>query len=158
MSLKVTLFSTSLGFIILFLSASVEAAPEKVNQSAKSNTALHGNQADDSEGLAQRDPFRLPQYLINRIKEKSIVARTDSATVDDSIDPVRRWPVGTYQLVGIISDVKRPKAMFLDKQNSIHMLQVNDRIGNGGGVLREIGSGEVTVVENKTPIRLKLTK
>ncbi|MBC7741167.1 MAG: pilus assembly protein PilP [Bdellovibrionaceae bacterium] len=116
------------------------------------------NVHEDSDGLALRDPFRLPQYIINRMKEKSMATKTDANIIDDAVEPIRRWPISSYQLVGIIWDVKRPKAMFLDKQNSIHMMQVNDRIGNGGGVLNVINNGEVIVIENKTPLKLKLKK
>ncbi len=113
---------------------------------------------NSADGLSQRDPFRLPQYLILKIKEKVLVTKVEVGGIDDSVDPIRRWPLSSYTLVGIIWDVKRPKAMFLDKQNSIHMLQIKERIGNGGGVVSVINNGEVVVIENKTPLRLKLTK
>ena len=113
---------------------------------------------DSTDGLSQRDPFRLPQYLILKIKEKAMVTKVEAVGIDDSVDPVRRWPLSAYQLVGIISDVKRPKAMFLDKQNGIHMLHTKERLGSGGGVISEINSGEVVVIENKTPLKLKLKK
>lgn len=113
---------------------------------------------NSADGLSQRDPFRLPQYLILKIKEKVLVTKIEVGRIDDSVEPVRRWPLASYQLVGIIWEVKRPKAMFLDKQNSIHMLQLKERIGNGGGVVSVINNGEVVVIENKTPLRLKLTK
>ena len=110
------------------------------------------------EGLSQRDPFRLPQYLILKIKEKAIVTKVELAGIDDNAEPIRRWALGAYQLVGIIWDVKKPKAMFLDKSNTIHMLHIKDHIGNGGGFINSISNGEVVVIENKTPLRLKLKK
>ncbi len=113
---------------------------------------------DHSYGLSQRDPFRLPQYLILRIKEKAMTNRAESGGVDDSVEPIRRWPLAAYQLVGIIWDVKKPKAMFLDRQNTIHMVHLKDVIGSGKAVVSSINNGEVIVIENKTPLKIRLKK
>ncbi len=106
-------------------------------------------------GLSRRDPFKLPEYLIIKLRQKNAFTAPGA---DEAIDAIRRWPLGSYQLVGIIWDVKRPKAMFMDRMNSIHMLQVNDFIGNAKGVVVAIQSGAVTVLEGKIPQIIKLKK
>ena len=78
--------------------------------------------------------------------------------MDASVEPIRRFPLASYQLVGIIWDVKKPKAMFIDRLNNIHMLRENDFIGNAKGVITSIQSGSVTVLEGKIPQIIKLKK
>lgn len=112
-----------------------------------------------AEGLSARDPFRLPEELIIKIRQKN--AATISAStggIDPTIEAIRRFPLASYQLVGIIWDVKRPKAMFMDISRSIHVVQVNDFIGNARGVITSIQSGSVTVLEGKIPQIIKLKK
>ncbi len=106
-------------------------------------------------GLSRRDPFKLPEYLIIKLRQKNAFSSTG---IDEKADAIRRFPLGSYQLVGIIWDVKKPKAMFMDRVNSIHMLQVNDFIGNARGVIVSIQSGSVTVLEGKIPQIIKLKK
>jgi Tfp pilus assembly protein PilP len=114
-----------------------------------------------TEGLSRRDPFRLPEYLIIKIRQK-LAENSGPAggvmVIDDSVEPIRRWPLGNYLLVGIIWDVKKPKAMFIDKMNNVHVLQNNDFIGNAKGVVVGIQNGSVTVLEGKIPQVIKLKK
>lgn len=110
----------------------------------------------DANGLAPRDPFRLPEELIIKIRQKG--AQSNTGVIDPGIDAIRRFPLASYQLVGIIWEVKKPKAMFMDRLNKIHMVQVNDFIGNAQGVVTSIQSGSVTVLEGKIPQIIKLKK
>lgn len=116
--------------------------------------------AKPAEGLSARDPFRLPEALVIKIRQKNAVTVTaaSSGGIDPSVEAIRRFPLGSYQLVGIIWDVKRPKAMFMDVSRSIHVLQINDFIGNAKGVITSIQSGSVTVLEGKIPQIIKLKK
>lgn len=113
------------------------------------------------DGLSRRDPFKLPEYLVIKIRQKLAENSGPAAgtiVIDDSVEPIRRWPLGNYLLVGIIWDVKKPKAMFTDKMNNIHVLQINDFIGNAKGVIVGIQNGSVTVLEGKIPQVIKLKK
>lgn len=112
-----------------------------------------------AEGLSARDPFRLPEELIIKIRQKNAALITaSSGGIDPAVEAIRRFPLGSYQLVGIIWDVKKPKAMFMDVSKSIHVVQVNDFIGNAKGVITSIQSGAVTVLEGKIPQIIKLKK
>lgn len=109
-----------------------------------------------SEALGRRDPFTLPLYLINKLKAKDIGPPV--SRVDDSVEPIRRWPLVSYTLVGIIWDVKNAKALIRDQANHVHILKVRDRIGYDKGVITDIREGSVTVLENEIPQVLKLRK
>lgn len=113
-----------------------------------------------AEGLSARDPFRLPEELIIKIRQKNAATMTSGmgGGIDPTVEAIRRFPLASYQLVGIIWDVKKPKAMFMDLSRSIHVVQVNDFIGNARGVITSIQSGAVTVLEGKIPQIIKLKK
>lgn len=156
--------------ILILSSKSVFAESKKINTENKVD-ALNSNQPSpninsnlnlsllQTNGLSRRDPFKLPEYLVIKIRQKIAqgVSPVES-TIDESIEPIRRWPLGTYQLVGIIWDVKKPKAMFIDKLNNMHVLVAHDFIGNAKGVITGIQSGSVIVLEGKIPQVIKIKK
>lgn len=109
-------------------------------------------------GLKMRDPFKLPEYLLIKIRQKKIQTKTPESFIDENAEPIRRWPLANYVLVGIIWDVQHPKAMFQDKLNQIHVLSVNEFIGSNKGVITKIESGSVTVIEGKIPQVIRLKK
>lgn len=109
-----------------------------------------------SQGLGRRDPFTLPLYIINKIQAQN--APPPGSRVDDSVEPIRRWPLVSYTLVGIIWDVKNAKALIRDQQQRMHILKIRDRIGYDNGVITDIREGSVTVLENQIPQVLRLKK
>jgi len=110
-----------------------------------------------STGLKTRDPFKMPEYLLIKIRQK-LAAPKPQNVIDETVEPIRRWPLASYVLVGIMWDVNHPKAMFQDKANNIHMLRVNDFIGSNKGIVTRIESGSVTVIEGKIPQVIRLKK
>ena len=46
-------------------------------------------------------------------------------------------------------DVKNPKAMFIDPNNTVHVIGVDERIGRNNGYVAVIREGEVVVVETQ---------
>ncbi|OFZ30352.1 MAG: hypothetical protein A2622_08040 [Bdellovibrionales bacterium RIFCSPHIGHO2_01_FULL_40_29] len=104
----------------------------------------------------KRDPFRLPQYLIDKLSAKPLAEAAN--TIDDTVEPIRRWAVTDYTLVGIIWDVKNPKALIRDKQNGVHVIKINDRVGNKEGRVKSVREGSVIVLENDTPKVIRLKK
>lgn len=120
-------------------------------------TDLGTNILSDS---ARRDPFRLPQYLINKITAKSLspLAQLEPQTIDDRIEPIRRWDTREYTLVGIIWEVKNPKALLRDIQSRVHVIRINDKVGNQNGAVTSIREGAITVTELDAPVVLRLKK
>lgn len=115
------------------------------------------NSGDLEKKVASRvkDPFMLPNHLYIRIKKKMGNVEGEGF-VDEGVEPQRRWALKYYRLVGIIWNVDSPKAMITDKQNTLHMFRVNDKIGNNEGQITEIHNGEVVVRERGNEIRLRL--
>lgn len=60
---------------------------------------------------------------------------------------LQRFDIGTLKLVGIIWDVKRPRAMITDPDGKIHIVGPNAKIGPRNGYIAVIREGEIVVVE-----------
>ena len=61
--------------------------------------------------------------------------------------PAQRFDLDQLRLVGIMWDVKDPKAMFMDPEKEVLVLGRDEGIGNRNGYIATIREGEVVVVE-----------
>ena len=103
-------------------------------------------------GSPDRDPFRKPLYILE-LEEKSLKPqRTEEVRIDDKIEAIRRWPLRDYRLVGVIWDVRNPKAMIVDPSNTMHLLKRNYRIGDKDGIISTISEGTITVIQDNIPV------
>ncbi len=105
-----------------------------------------------------RDPFAKPQSLLEKEVESVKPIIDPSVYIDMRIEPIRRFPLRNYSLVGIIFDVENPKAMVKDLDSNMHLLTVNQRIGNQEGLIIKIERGELVVEEKGKLITIKLHK
>ncbi len=60
---------------------------------------------------------------------------------------LQRFDIGNLKLVGIIWDVKRPRAMITDPDGKIHIVGPNAKVGPNNGYIAVIREGEIVVVE-----------
>lgn len=136
----------------------IPSGPVKAGQFTQQSVGTN-NSRELEQRIAGRikDPFMLPNHLYMKIKRK-LGDIQGEGYIDESVEPQRRWALKRYQLVAIIWNVKRPKAMITDAQQNLHMFYVNDRIGNSDGVITGISNGEVTINEKGTESRLKMIK
>jgi type IV pilus assembly protein PilP len=102
--------------------------------------------------LGDRNPFMPPRYIL----EREYVRPEEG--IDNKMEAIRRWPLYDYQIVGIIWDVRNPKAMVKDRNGNLHIVRRNNRIGNQEGIISDINEGEIIVVEKKTPKVLSMVK
>jgi type IV pilus assembly protein PilP len=84
----------------------------------------------------RRNPFQPPS---------AADGSTPNITLPGS--PLERYELDEIRLVGIMWDVRNPKAMFIDPQGEVHTLGRDDRIGRKHGYIAAIREGEVVVVE-----------
>lgn len=105
-----------------------------------------------------RDPFAKPKSLIEKEVETQRPTIDPSIYIDMRIEPIRRFPLRNYVLVGIIFDVDNPKAMVRDPENNMHLLTTNQRIGNQEGLIVKIERGELVVEEKGKIVSIKLHK
>lgn len=85
----------------------------------------------------RRDPFR-PFQEIGPLEGSELVG---------PLLPLQRYDLSEIKLVGIIWDIRNPKAMFVDPTKKVHTLTKDDRIGRNNGYVAVIREGEVVVVE-----------
>ena len=85
----------------------------------------------------RKDPFAQP--LIDRPVEQG--------SAHGPLLPLQRFGLEQLQLVGIIWDVKRPRAMIQDPQRKIHIVGPNTKVGTKNGYIAVIREGEIVVVE-----------
>jgi hypothetical protein len=109
-----------------------------------------------------RDPFRKPYYILeleeqSKKPEVKIADESETKRIDDKMEAIRRWPLQDYKLVGVIWDVKNPKAMIVDPANTMHLLKRNYRIGDRSGVITSISEGSITVIQNNVPVIMELS-
>lgn len=104
-----------------------------------------------------RDPFRKPLYILE-LEEKSLrPQKTEEVRIDDKIEAIRRWPLRDYRLVGVIWDVRNPKAMIVDPSNTMHLLKRNYRIGDKDGIISTISEGTITVIQDNIPVVIDIS-
>ena len=104
-----------------------------------------------------RDPFRKPLYILE-LEEKNLKPqKTESNRIDDKIEAIRRWPLRDYRLVGVIWDVRNPKAMIVDPSNTMHLLKRNYRIGDKDGIISTISEGSITVIQDNVPVVMSIS-
>jgi len=64
-------------------------------------------------------------------------------------NPLLRYEVRYFKLVGIISSSNGPAAVFEDPQGHSYNVRVGDQIGKNAGVVRAITSDQVVIAETK---------
>ncbi len=60
---------------------------------------------------------------------------------------LQRFELDQLELVGIIWDVSRPKAMIKDPNGTLHVVEANSKVGRNNGYVAVIREGEIVVVE-----------
>ncbi len=75
---------------------------------------------------------------------------------DDKEDnPLLRYEVRYFRLVGISIDEAEPMALFEDPNGRAYILHIGDRIGRGGGVVQSITKDTVIVTETRISPRFE---
>jgi len=122
-----------------------------------------GNEALEAEARipkrpGNRDPFAKPKSLLDREADATRPVIDPAVYIDARIEPIRRFPIRNYVLVGIIFDVDNPKAMVKDPDGNMHLVSKSQRIGNQEGIIQAIERGEVRVEEKGKMVSIRLLK
>lgn len=95
------------------------------------------NYAYDPNG--KRDPF----------KPFRIIKVTRKETPADQLEPLQRWDLERLQIIGILWDVKTPRAMIRDPDGGVYTVTKSSRVGRNDGYISAIREGEVVVIETR---------
>lgn len=84
----------------------------------------------------KRDPFKPFRAVVIRSDKKEVV-----------LEPLQKWELERLQIVGILWEVKTPRAMIKDPDGAVHTIVKNSKIGRNEGYVAVIREGEIVVVE-----------
>lgn len=93
--------------------------------------------------IGKRDPFR----PYKTVRPSSGSAGKPPATA--VLEPLQRWEIERLQVVGILWDVRTPRALILDPDGAVVTVVKNSKIGRNDGFVAAIREGEVVVMETK---------
>jgi type IV pilus assembly protein PilP len=102
---------------------------------------------------------KIPDLLIGIIEDYNYTAsgkrdpftpfeRASSTAPMGPIWPLQKYDLEQLKLVGVIWEVKVPKAMILDPSGHGYVVTINERVGRNNGYIARIREGEIVVVEN----------
>lgn len=91
----------------------------------------------DYDPRGRRDPFAQP------VADKPMT----QGTLHGPLLPLQKFDVSQLRLVGIIWDVRRPKAMIKDPEGKTYIVGPNTKVGSRNGYIAVIREGEMVVVE-----------
>jgi type IV pilus assembly protein PilP len=74
---------------------------------------------------------------------------TEKTRSAESLEPLQRWEIERLQVVGILWDVRKPRAMVRDPDGTVYTVVKNSKIGRSEGFVAAIREGEVVVIETK---------
>lgn len=107
--------------------------------------------------VGKRDPFR--SYLIDLDNENK--ARNFGRKLEET----ESYELDQYHLGGLITGISQPKAMLEDPSGHGYVIHVGSRVGKNGGVVTQIDTQGVLVIEEthdplgklvRLPIRIRL--
>lgn len=93
----------------------------------------------DYDQRGRRDPFVMP--VPDRPAEQG--------SIRGPLLPLQKFDLSQLRLVGIIWDVKHPKAMIKDPSGATHVVGTNTKVGPRNGYIAVIREGEMVVVETQ---------
>jgi type IV pilus assembly protein PilP len=91
----------------------------------------------DYEPRGRKDPFAQP------VLDRPVA----QGSTHGPLLPLQRFELAKLKLIGIIWDVKRPRAMINDPENKVHIVGPNTKIGLRNGYIAVIREGEIVIVE-----------
>ncbi len=111
-----------------------------------------GGASEQSSGLVELEGFLEPFIydMVNR-RDPFLPFAEFIPTEDVPNRPMslaQRFSLDELRLVGIMWDVRQPRAMFMDPDKEVLMLGRDESIGNRNGYIAAIREGEVVVVES----------
>ena len=87
----------------------------------------------------KRDPFKAFRAIVPNTGQKQTAA----------LEPLQKYELDRLQIVGILWEVRTPRAMVRDPDGLVHTVVKNTRIGRNEGYVAAIREGEIVVIETR---------
>ena len=107
---------------------------------------------DDTSSLLKKNPEPEPSKYVRKVnrdpfRPSSIQTRTSNRS-RDNLSPLERFELGQLKVVGIVWDIKEPRAMIEDTAGLGYTILVGTPIGGSEGKVKAINRNEVVVEES----------
>jgi type IV pilus assembly protein PilP len=110
-----------------------------------------GLAASSNSGIAELEGFLEPFIYDVANRRDPFLAFAEFIPQEEgplrALTPAQRYALEELRLVGVMWEVKDPKAMFMDPDDEVLVLGRDESIGNRNGYIAAIREGEVVVVE-----------
>ncbi|MBX2988816.1 MAG: pilus assembly protein PilP [Bdellovibrionaceae bacterium] len=120
--------------------APVPAAPANGTAVAPSSGTAVGAEQYVYDPAGRRDPFR-PYRMVRSSDEKK-------AAGEVAIEPLQKYDLDQLTLIGILWDVRQPRALIRDSDGNFHTIVKSTKLGRYNGYVAAIREGEIVVVES----------
>jgi len=87
----------------------------------------------------KRDPFKAFRAVVTTVGQKQTAA----------LEPLQKYELDRLQIIGILWEVRTPRAMVKDPDGVVHTVVKNTRIGRNEGYVAAIREGEIVVIETR---------
>ena len=106
----------------------------------------------------RRDPFQPVTLSL-----KNQIAASKGSEGSSPLQPLQRFDLDQLDLLGIIWNVNKPKAMIKDPSGKVHFVSKEAKVGRNNGYIARIREGELVIVEsfkdrNKTFYQTRVVK
>lgn len=119
-----------------------QAPQENVGDGATATPApIPTSHPDDYfyDPTGKRDPFKAFRAIVPNVGQKQTAA----------LEPLQKFELDRLQIVGILWEVRTPRAMVRDPDGLVHTVVKNTRIGRNEGYVAAIREGEIVVIETR---------
>ncbi|XGC81565.1 pilus assembly protein PilP [Bdellovibrio bacteriovorus] len=93
----------------------------------------------------KRDPFK----VFRTVRPTTATPADSTVKHQEVLEPLQRWELERLQIVGILWDVKKPRAMVRDPDGTVYTVVKNSKIGRNEGFVAAIREGEIVVMETR---------
>lgn len=118
--------------------AVTNSLPPPPPESSVVNVTADGYRYDPT---GKRDPFKVFKQI------RVLTPQEANKATNRVMEPLQRWELERLQVVGILWDVRNPRAMVRDPDGAVFTVVKNSKIGRSEGFVAAIREGEVVVVE-----------
>lgn len=113
-----------------------EPAPAQGQTPVATEVAAPTFQDMPYDPATRRDPFKAFR-----------LARPVDPRTTLQLEPLQKFEVEKLQVIGILWDVRTPRAMIKDPDGAVHTVIKNSKVGRNDGFVAVIREGEVVIVE-----------
>lgn len=119
-----------------------EMAPVEMETVGPTQELLEASQGVNFiyDPTGKRDPFRPHRSAIKVIPK-------EGSGSSESADPLLKHDLDKLEVIGILWDVKKPRAVVRDPDGNTYSIVKNSKIGRADGFVAAIRDGEIVVIE-----------